>query len=65
MENAIIDVEQDKTSLSLLKQYITDRLKILRLNYTQNTTCWNSGKFHAFWKSRDYWNYILRLLNLW
>jgi len=39
MENAIIDVEQNKTSLSLSKQYITDRLKILWLNFMQNTTC--------------------------
>ena len=33
MENAIIDVEQNKTSLSLSKQYITDGLKILWLNF--------------------------------
>ena len=55
VENAIIDVKQDKTSLSLSEQYITDRLKIFRLNFIQNTICWKSGKFHAFWKSRDYW----------
>ena len=39
VENAIIDVKQDKTSLSLLKQYITDGLKVLRLNFIQNTSC--------------------------
>ena len=39
VENAIIDVKQDKTSLSLSEQYITDRLKIFRLNFIQNTIC--------------------------
>jgi len=29
VENAIFGAEQDKTSLSLSKQYITDGLKIL------------------------------------
>ena len=38
-ENAIIDVEQDKTSLLLSKKYISDRHKIFRLNFIQNTTC--------------------------
>ena len=39
VENVIIDVELNKTSLSLSKQYITDRLKILWSNFIQNTTC--------------------------
>ena len=42
VENAIIDVKQDKTSLSLSEQYITDRLKVFRLNFIQNITCLKS-----------------------
>ena len=38
VENAIIG-KQDKISLSLSEQYITDRLKIFRLNFIQNTIC--------------------------